>query len=228
MLLHKFTWCIHQPGHGHFLEQSRDMAVPAYSLAIAAESNAEARGTLQTKYAVPVIVEKLSDLHRHCTTCKLPNLDGYYGRVVEPDDDRLSGAQQAKLHSDIIAIMKQRVNLKIVALELHKPCHQNLMAELTKSLQQQGWKLEVRKIHSAEHFSDQIDTSFRLLVALSDRFFPEDNYTWEQLTNPPKRPTGFGQSIKLEFNEPQHSLPQIGSLFQNEVAIEQCWNTSLN
>jgi hypothetical protein len=45
-LLNKFTWCIHQPGHGHFLEQSRDMAVP-YSLTIAAESDAEARSTLQ-------------------------------------------------------------------------------------------------------------------------------------------------------------------------------------
>jgi hypothetical protein len=110
--------------------------------------------------------------------------------------------------------MKQRANLKIVTLELHEPCHSNIMAELTKSLQQQGWKVEVRQINSAEHFSDQIDTSFRLLVALSDGYFPEENYTWEQLTNPPKRPTGFGQSIKIEFNEPHHSLPQIGSLFQ--------------
>jgi hypothetical protein len=101
-LLHKFTWCVHQPSHGHFLEQSRDMAVP-YSLAIAAESNAEARSTLQTQYAVPVIVEKLSDLHRHCTTCKLPNLEGYYGRVEL--EDRSSETKQAKLHSYIIAIM---------------------------------------------------------------------------------------------------------------------------
>jgi hypothetical protein len=95
------------------------------------------------------------------------------------------------------------------------------MAELNKSLQQQGWKLEVRQIHSAEHFSDQVDTSFRLLIALSDRFFPETNYTWEELANPPKRPTGFGQSIKIEFNEPQHSLPQIGSLFQIKPTPEQ-------
>jgi hypothetical protein len=54
------------------------MAVP-YSVAIAAETDAVARNTLQTKYAVPVIVNKLSDLHRHYTTCKLPDLDGYYG-----------------------------------------------------------------------------------------------------------------------------------------------------
>jgi hypothetical protein len=40
-LLHKFSWCIHQPGHGHFLEQSRQMAIP-YSIAIAAESDAAA------------------------------------------------------------------------------------------------------------------------------------------------------------------------------------------
>jgi hypothetical protein len=45
-LLHKFSWCMHQPGHGHFLEQSRQMAIP-YSIAIAAESDAAARSTLK-------------------------------------------------------------------------------------------------------------------------------------------------------------------------------------
>jgi hypothetical protein len=94
-LIHKFSWCIHQPGHGHFLEQSRHMAIP-YSMAIAAESDAAARSTLQTEYSVPVIVEKLSDLLNHCQSCKLPTIDGYYGRIEQETNS--SAARQVKLH----------------------------------------------------------------------------------------------------------------------------------
>jgi hypothetical protein len=47
-LIHKFSWCMHQPDHGHFLEQSRNMSIP-YDIAMASESDTSARSTLQTE-----------------------------------------------------------------------------------------------------------------------------------------------------------------------------------
>jgi hypothetical protein len=56
--------------------------------------------------------------------------------------------------------------------------------------------------------------SFRLIIGLRDKYFPESKYDWKELALPPKRPTGFGQSINKEFNNTKHTLTHTGSLFR--------------
>jgi hypothetical protein len=181
-------------------------------MAIVAESDAAARSTLQTEYSVPVIVDKLSDLLSHCQSCKLPTIDGYYGRIEQEPDS--SAARQAKLHCDIIASLQDKAALKILVLELHEPIQSTTLLDITKALQQARWKLDIRRMHTLSHYSDQVDVSFRLIMGLSDQYFPEETYEWKELAPPHKKPTEFGQSINAEFNNTKHTLTHIGSLFR--------------
>jgi hypothetical protein len=202
------------------------MTIP-YSMAIVAESDAAAHNTLQTECSVPVIVDKLSDLLNHCQSCKLPTIDGYYGRIEQEPDS--SAARQAKLHCDIIASLQDKAALKTLVSELNEPIQSNTLSDITKTLQQAKWKFDIRRIHTSSHYSDQVDVSFRLIVGLSEQYFPEETYEWKELAPPPKKPTGFGQSINAEFNNTKHTLTHIGSLFRilpskerqrNKAAIE--------
>jgi hypothetical protein len=167
---------------------------------------------LQTEYSVPVIVDKLSHLLSHCQSCKLPTIDGYYGRIEQELDS--SATRQAKLHCDIIASLQNKAALKILVLELHEPIQSATLSDITKILQQKRWKLDIRRMHTSAHYLDQVDMSFRLNIGLSDQYFPEEKYGWKELTPPPKKPTGFGQSINKEFNNTKHTLTHIGSLFR--------------
>jgi hypothetical protein len=140
-------------------------------------------------------------------------VDGYYGQIEQELDS--SAARQANLHCNIIVLLQTKAALKIPVLELHEPIQSTTLLDITKSLEQTRWKLDIRRIHTSAHYSDQVNMSFRLILGLSDQYFPESKYEWNVLALPSKRPaTGFGQSINEEFsNNTKHTLTHIDSLF---------------
>jgi hypothetical protein len=75
------TWCLSQPGHGHFIQASRESAIKFEAVIICGTDANCHISTMQSQYKVPFIFNSTSALVDHCDHENLPIINGYFAQL---------------------------------------------------------------------------------------------------------------------------------------------------
>jgi hypothetical protein len=114
--LSRFNWCLSQPGHGHFIEASRDMAIQ-FEPSIICDTSQSCQNTMQERYSTPFIFDDLSKMATFCADTKLPSIQGYYAHCDNSVSDQQCSSD-IKTHEQIIQSLKDRAGLEMIIIEL--------------------------------------------------------------------------------------------------------------
>jgi hypothetical protein len=136
--LSRFNWCLSQPGHGHFIEASRNMALK-FEPSIICDTTQSCRNTMQERYSTPFIFDNLVKMATFCASTKIPSIQGYYAYCDNPATDQ-QGSSDINTHEQIINSLKLCAGLKIIIIKLAWQIPSTQYSSLKQRLLLQGWQ----------------------------------------------------------------------------------------
>jgi hypothetical protein len=206
----EFGWCLHEPRHGHFIKQSRNLAIPFQPILIC-DSDQASRSTMLNHHKSTTVRSDISQLLLHIKNEDLPTIDGYYGMISNTAIE--SETHLAKQHVEIVLTLQKKVKLKILILEVTHLIRQATLTYLTNKLEHNMWVTSVHNIDTAkQHYCDSVAIQRSIVLAIKSQYFPEPHPTWPQLYPTPTVDNSPSQYLNPSFDTAQFALENDNNL----------------